>query len=122
MEKGPKRMQSSADNQQPRGEEGQKGRGEPSPSDPGRNGPSRTHCASSDGTSLFAVAPASYDTHFKKRRKMSPGPGAEEERRSAHRGRQTERRTDGAAGRMTSPSPRGSVLACQLLGENRTGS
>lgn len=56
---------------------------EPSPADPGRGGPSRTHCASSDGTSLFAVAPASYDTHFKKRRKIRLGPGAGEERLSA---------------------------------------
>ena len=52
--------------------EGQLGRAEPSPADPGRGGPSRTHCASSDGTSLFAVAPASYDTHFKKEEENSP--------------------------------------------------
>ena len=76
MEKGPNGRSHLPTGSQPAAaalrEQGQRGRAEPSAADPVRGGPSRTHCASSDGTSLFAAAPASYDTHFKKRRKMSP--------------------------------------------------
>ncbi|KAL3976524.1 aldehyde dehydrogenase (NAD+) [Sarotherodon galilaeus] len=51
---------------------GPAGRAQPNAADLDRAGPSRTDCASSDGTSVFAVAPASCDTHFKRGGKCRP--------------------------------------------------